>query len=452
MKKLKQMSGPYSIGFELSSTAHGFVATDPNGNVLYHGKQPVMGTRVFKEGQHAAEARMPRTSRRGIQRRRGREHEMERVFAPVISSIDPDFFIRRRMSYKLGKIRFESDPIGFSYSRLFHSFPTLAHLDVALMEADSAMDPRLIFEAVANHVVRRGHFLLENQNVSSTNSDIDTQVANYAEVLVSYFEDTLDERIELSLEALDINGNVTARELQKQFASAMCVSGDDIQKKTEKAQIKAIADLVAGYKADLTVLVPDAEKLPKVSISDGDALEEFLADSCPDSLVPVLMAAQALYTRTKNAEAAKVEAQNKSDADLYSAQKTAEGVSAKAKAEAEATRLKGEADGAAEKAHGEGVAAGIKAQTEAYNGMENAYLLANRYIDVMPEVAEAVAKPLTAVDSIKMYGDGNATKLVRDTTGMVDQVTSGLKDATGIDLTELLSSFHHPFQPREDNE
>lgn len=49
MKKLKQMSGPYCIGFELSSTAHGFVATDPNGNVLYHGKQPVMGTRVFKE-------------------------------------------------------------------------------------------------------------------------------------------------------------------------------------------------------------------------------------------------------------------------------------------------------------------------------------------------------------------------------------------------------------------
>lgn len=79
----------------------------------------------------------------------------------------------------------------------------------------------------------------------------------------------------------------------------MCVSGDDIQKKTEKAQIKAIADLVAGYKADLTALVPDAEKLPKVSISDGDALEEFLSDSCPDSLVSVLMAAQALYTSWK---------------------------------------------------------------------------------------------------------------------------------------------------------
>ena len=63
--------------------------------------------------------------------------------------------------------------------------------------------------------------------------------------------------------------------------------------------LPCFADLVAGYKADLTVLVPDAEKLPKVSISDGDALEEFLADSCPDSLVPVLMAAQALYTSWK---------------------------------------------------------------------------------------------------------------------------------------------------------
>lgn len=146
------------------------------------------------------------------------------------------------------------------------------------------------------------------------------------------------------------------------------------------------------------------------------------------------------------AEQEVAERQNQLDLKKAELKKTAD------KAEAEATRLKGEADGAAEKAHGEGVAAGIKAQTEAYNGMENAYLLANRYIDVMPEVAEAVAKPLTAVDSIKMYGDGNATKLVRDTTGMVDQVTSGLKDATGIDLTELLSSFHQPFQPREDNE
>lgn len=117
----------------------------------------------------------------------------------------------------------------------------------------------------------------------------------------------------------------------------------------------------------------------------------------------------------------------------------AEGIQARAKAEAEATRLKGESEGVAEKAHGEGVAAGIKAQAEAYNGMDNPYLLANRYIDIMPKVAEQVAKPLTAVDSIKMYGSGNAQKLVKETTSIVDQVASGLKDSTGIDLPSLLN-------------
>ncbi|MEF2951458.1 MAG: flotillin domain-containing protein [Collinsella aerofaciens] len=128
-----------------------------------------------------------------------------------------------------------------------------------------------------------------------------------------------------------------------------------------------------------------------------------------------------------------------SGAELYSAQKDAEGIQARAKAEAEATRLKGESEGVAEKAHGEGVAAGIKAQAEAYNGMDNPYLLANRYIDIMPKVAEQVAKPLTAVDSIKMYGSGNAQKLVKETTSIVDQVASGLKDSTGIDLPSLLN-------------
>ena len=81
----------------------------------------------------------------------------------------------------------------------------------------------------------------------------------------------------------------------------------------------------------------------------------------------------------------------------------------------------------------------MKAQALAYNGMENPYLLANRYIDIMPQVAEQVAKPLAAVDSIKMYGSGNAQKLVRETTTIVDQVASGLKDSTGVDLPSLLS-------------
>ena len=38
-----------------------------------------------------------------------------------------------------------------------------------------------------------------------------------------------------------------------------------------------------------------------------------------------------------------------------------------------------------------------------------------------------------------VYGSGNAQKLVKETTSIVDQVASGLKDSTGIDLPSLLN-------------
>lgn len=204
----------------------------------------------------------------------------------------------------------------------------------------------------------------------------------------------------------------------------------DLKKQADKA--KAEADMV---KATVT-----AEKQRELYIAQQEA--EIAAETKKVELAERqadVRERELNATVKKQAEAARIERQNESDAALYSAQKDAEGIKAKATAEAEATRLKGESEGAAEKAHGEGVAAGIKAQAEAYNGMDNPYLLANRYIDIMPKVAEQVAKPITAVDSIKMYGSGNAQKLVRETTSIVDQVASGLKDSTGIDLPSLLN-------------
>ena len=217
----------------------------------------------------------------------------------------------------------------------------------------------------------------------------------------------------------------------------------DLKKQADKA--KAEADMVkatvtAEKQRELYIAQQEAEiaaETKKVELAErqADVRERELNATVKKQAEADRYAAEQeaeadLYKRTKQAEAARIERQNQSDAELYSAQKDAEGIQARAKAEAE---------GVAEKAHGEGVAAGIKAQAEAYNGMDNPYLLANRYIDIMPKVAEQVAKPLTAVDSIKMYGSGNAQKLVKETTSIVDQVASGLKDSTGIDLPSLLN-------------
>lgn len=198
----------------------------------------------------------------------------------------------------------------------------------------------------------------------------------------------------------------------------------EIKKEAELAQIKA-AEEVAIRQNQLDLKQADLKKQADKAKAEADMVKATVTAEKQ----------RELYIAQQEAEIA---AETKK-VELYSAQKDAEGIQARAKAEAEATRLKGESEGAAEKAHGEGVAAGIKAQAEAYNGMDNPYLLANRYIDIMPKVAEQVAKPLTAVDSIKMYGSGNAQKLVKETTSIVDQVASGLKDSTGIDLPSLLN-------------
>ena len=53
----------------------------------------------------------------------------------------------------------------------------------------------------------------------------------------------------------------------------------------------------------------------------------------------------------------------------------------------------------------------------------------------MPQIAQAVAEPLSNVGNITMYGDGNSSKLVQDIMLTVDKISQGL----GVDVHKLLS-------------
>lgn len=72
--------------------------------------------------------------------------------------------------------------------------------------------------------------------------------------------------------------------------------------------------------------------------------------------------------------------------------------------------------------------------------MNNTYILAQQYIQILPDMVRAAAEPLTKVDHITMYGDGNSTKLVGDTVNSVSQLSEGLSQSLGIDLKALLNS------------
>ena len=60
-------------------------------------------------------------------------------------------------------------------------------------------------------------------------------------------------------------------------------------------------------------------------------------------------------------------------------------------------------------------------------------------MDALPEIAKNVAEPLSKVDKITMYGDGNSAKLLQDIINGTTQITEGISQGMGIDVKALLS-------------
>lgn len=133
------------------------------------------------------------------------------------------------------------------------------------------------------------------------------------------------------------------------------------------------------------------------------------------------------YAAEQQADAQMYTTRKHADAELYLRQQEAQATQSTADADAHATEVKGKAEA-------------IRAQGRAYNAMNNTYILAQQYIQILPDMVRAAAEPLTKVDHITMYGDGNSTKLVGDTVNSVSQLSEGLSQSLGIDLKALLNS------------
>lgn len=160
-----------------------------------------------------------------------------------------------------------------------------------------------------------------------------------------------------------------------------------------------------------------------------------------------------LFERQKRAEADKFEAEKeaesrkaKAEAERFSKEQEAEAVKAAGKAEAEAIAAKGQAEAEATRAKAEAEAAGIQKKAEAMKEYGDAARQQMEldtikvYFEQLPKIAEAVGKGYTNVDSIKMFG-GDSSQLAGNIMTTMSQVTDGIKESTGIDITALLSGF-----------
>lgn len=171
----------------------------------------------------------------------------------------------------------------------------------------------------------------------------------------------------------------------------------DIAKREKEIELQAKEAEVARQKLIAEVEKPaEAEKFAKMQEADAD-----------------------LYARQKDAEA-----------KLYEQQKEAEAIKAKGEAEAEAIRLKGEAEADA-----------MDKKAEAMKKYGQAAIL-EMIVGVLPDMAKAVAEPISAIDEVKIIGsDGNG---VSDMAGnvpvMLAKVMESVKETTGIDMMEIVKA------------
>ena len=107
-------------------------------------------------------------------------------------------------------------------------------------------------------------------------------------------------------------------------------------------------------------------------------------------------------------------------------QREAEGIRAVGEAEAEAIRLKALAE-----------AEGIDKKAEAMKKYGEAAVI-EMIMGALPEIAKNVAEPLSKVDKITMYGEGNSAKLLSDIVNGTTQVTEGISAGMGIDIKSLI--------------
>ena len=149
----------------------------------------------------------------------------------------------------------------------------------------------------------------------------------------------------------------------------------------------------------------------------------------------------------KQADAMKYQSEKQAEADLIRRQREAEAQKYEAIQEAEAKKAQAEALRFAMEQEAEGIRAkglaeaeAIEKKAEAQKKMGEASVL-EMYLQALPEVVKSAAEPLTRTDKIVMYGDGNATKVVRDVMTSTHQIIEGVKESTGIDLASLVAGY-----------
>jgi flotillin len=252
------------------------------------------------------------------------------------------------------------------------------------------------------------------------------------------------------------NAKREANEAEVNAASEIAKKQNELA--IQKAELKREADIKQA-EADAAYKIQEEEQRKTVEITTANAniakqekeilLKQREAEVMEQSLdANVKKKAEAeKFAKQQQADAELYERQREAEAKQFEYEKEAEAMKKQAEAkrftmeqEAEGVRTKGIAEAEAIRAKAVAEAEGIEKKAEAMAKMGDAAVL-EMYFKALPEVVKNAAAPLSNVDRITMYGDGNSAKLMKDVMGTVVQITDGLKESTGVDLQAVLSGF-----------
>lgn len=252
----------YFIGLDPGTASVGFAVTDTNYNLIKKGKKHFWGARLFTSGETAEGRRVTRASRISLQRKKERLSLLQEIFCDEINNMDKGFFLRIKesMYHHDDKTEVQLNSLfndsNFTDKDFFKKYKTIYHLKKDLIEGN-VHDPRLLYLAISHILKHRGHFIFQDEGMSTGGNltDLLKSLNEYVE------QEGICEGIHLPMDKLETllkNQRVSIPNKEKEIKLMFTTKPSDKQ--------LAIIKLIIGGKVKLSELFDDIEQTDDSSI------------------------------------------------------------------------------------------------------------------------------------------------------------------------------------------
>ena len=256
----------YNIGLDIGTGSIGWCVTDDENNLIKKSGKHLWGSRLFDEGQTAAQTRAFRGVRRRTERRKERIKILQGLLKDDIKKIDSSFFERIQ---KADLIKDDNNQFKFnlfedtkeSEKKYYDDYQTIYHLRDKLVNSTEKFDIRLVYLAIHHIMKYRGNFL--------TNGEISNDISNIENDLEQIIEFLDNNQIELKYPLENITNILTRKDLTKSEKEKEITSLFEYEKE-DKGIIQNVWKSIVGLKFDLNAIFNREEKRIIEFSSDND--------------------------------------------------------------------------------------------------------------------------------------------------------------------------------------